>query len=171
MYSAYVWNTEEYDAVAHLDTLRLGLGGHGGDEAAALLAADERELALVQTAAMVRVDEVDAAVLVLDEDAAGRELRDGVVVLHLHHGRRAGLANDRGALMRERERGEGASVRSMLAGEMIGPRRDVGRAAAEKLGREMGGCGSRTGRRAGGDRTETHHDLGHGGVAAGAESI
>ena len=101
------------DAVAHLDALRLRLGRDRGHEAAALLPADERELALVQTAAVVRVDEVDARVLVRHEHAAGRQLGDGVVVLHLHHGRRAGLAHHGGALRgkrNERARNDGASA-------------------------------------------------------------
>ena len=86
------------DAVADLDALGRRLGGDGGDEAAALLAADEGKLALVQAGAVVGVDEVDAGVLVLDEDAAGLELGHGVVVLHLHHAGRAGLADHGGAL-------------------------------------------------------------------------
>ena len=47
---------------------------------------------------MVRIDEVDATVLVRHEHAAGREFRNRVVVLHLHHGGRAGFAHHGGAL-------------------------------------------------------------------------
>lgn len=55
-------------AVTHLPARRLRLGRERRDLAAALLAADERQLALVHARAVVRVDEVDAGELVLDED-------------------------------------------------------------------------------------------------------
>ena len=47
----------------HLDALRLRLGGRRGDVPTALLPADEGQLALVEAAAVVGVDEVDAGVL------------------------------------------------------------------------------------------------------------
>ena len=52
----------------YLEPHRLRLGGGCGDLAARLLSADEGELALVESRAMVRVDEVDAGELVGHED-------------------------------------------------------------------------------------------------------
>lgn len=160
------------DAVAHLDALRLRLGRDRSHEAAAFLPADERELALVQTAAVVRVDEVDARVLVRHEHAAGRQLGDGVVVLHLHHGRRAGLAHHGGALRgkrNEQARNDGASamapeaVRRGYRAEAVASGRPKEKKRVDAF--DVGGTAPRVEVARG---SFTYHDLGHGGEAAGA---
>ena len=74
-------------AVADFEAHLLSLWRRGRDGAAAFLPADKREVARVEAGAVVRVDEVDAGVLVVDEDLAVDDGGHGVVVFHLHHAR------------------------------------------------------------------------------------
>mmetsp|Transcript_31659 Transcript_31659/g.97738 ORF Transcript_31659/g.97738 Transcript_31659/m.97738 type:complete len:362 (+) Transcript_31659:452-1537(+) len=67
---------------------------HGHDLAAALLAADERQVARVEPRPVVRVDEVDARERVLDEDLALRRARRREVGLDDERLGGAGLADD-----------------------------------------------------------------------------
>mmetsp|Transcript_961 Transcript_961/g.2333 ORF Transcript_961/g.2333 Transcript_961/m.2333 type:complete len:401 (+) Transcript_961:39-1241(+) len=82
------------DAVANLAEL-LSLRADCDDGASSLLSPDERELSLVQTAAVVRVNEVDSGVLVFDDDASRRELWRGVVRFDLHDARWSRFADHR----------------------------------------------------------------------------
>ena len=58
------------NALAHLEAHSLCLGGHRRDLAAALLPTHEGKVTLVQTTAVVRVDEVDACELILYQNLA-----------------------------------------------------------------------------------------------------
>mmetsp|Transcript_40398 Transcript_40398/g.121720 ORF Transcript_40398/g.121720 Transcript_40398/m.121720 type:complete len:370 (+) Transcript_40398:450-1559(+) len=69
--------------VPHLDALGGGLVTDGGDDAPALLPADEGQVARVHPLAVVRVDEIDAGELVLHNDLPRFEGRTGEVRLNL----------------------------------------------------------------------------------------
>ena len=69
--------------IPNLYTLTRGLVADSRDRPPPLLPSHERQVAGVKTLAVVRVDEVDAGVLVLYDDLTGLQLRSGVVVFDL----------------------------------------------------------------------------------------
>ena len=71
------------DALSDGNAGRFGFLGHRRHFAAAFLAADKGQIALVQAFAVVRVNEINAGKLVVDNDTAGFEFGDGKVVFDL----------------------------------------------------------------------------------------
>ena len=85
-------------SVADFHALRFRLRRRRRDETAAFLAANKRQVSLIQTRTVIGVDEVNPGEFVLDQHRPRVQLWRRVIFLDFHHRGRSGFANHRSRL-------------------------------------------------------------------------